>query len=219
MCVSLTAQFPTNYCSRGGENCHNVDTTAFCVTKIHRSIVVDELDTKSRDQKIGISYIYFDYKDYEQQTALKTLASLVKQLLLRVEDIIPNIYALYKTLRARGKKPDLPDLLQALYIASTAFTTTFLVLDALDQCEKGQRRHLLDAIRQLPLHAFRIFATSRPHLQDIDRSFPMAPKIDIIADPGDIETFLTRRVEEKIPQYHNLRSKIVEKLSKSAQRV
>jgi len=142
------------------------------------------------------------------------VASLVKQLVSYVDEILPELYRIYKTLRSRDKSPDLEDLLQALRAASKALRTSFIVFDALDECEKEQRYILLDFVHRLSTSDFKIFATSRPHLRDIEEFFDQKPKIQIVSQTQDIRTYLNKRMDrERSP---GLKSEIVDTLAVSA---
>ena len=142
------------------------------------------------------------------------MASLVKQLVSCVDDVLPELYRIYRTLRSRDKSPELEDLFQALWATSKALRTSFIVFDALDECETDQRYVVLDFIRRLPTSHFKIFATSRPYLRDIEEYFDQNLQIQIVSQPEDIRTYLNKRMDrERSPA---LKSEIVETLSVSA---
>jgi hypothetical protein len=164
----------------------------------------------------AIAYFYFDYKDQASQSATSVVASLARQLASQVEELIPDLYTLYKTLRSRGKSPSLEHHFQALVTASTAFKSSFIILDGLDECSIDQRRYILDIIIRLPCQQFQIFTTSRAHLIEIQDFFRGSPSIEIIADPQDIQRFLNKRVNQELPRYQALKSQIVETITVSA---
>ena len=197
------------------EDCHNV--RPLTLNWYPRSIAIDELESKSESDNFGIAYAYFDYKDQDQQSTLRILASLLKQLASQLDNIIPLLYVYQKTLRSRSKQPELHHHIQALNAAATLFSSTFIILDALDECEVDQRKLLLDAISRL--EGVRVFTTSRPYLRDLEVFFQCAAHIPIRADTLDIQNFLTQKVDERISQYCHLKWKIVETLSISAQGV
>lgn len=203
--------------SRSGKNSDNVrDALKANYLTYFSSIVIDELEAKLVANDIGIAYLYFDYKEKENQTAAGVVASLVRQLISRVDDIIPDLYPLYKTFRSRGKTPELQHLLEALIIVSKSFTCSIIILDALDECDKVQRRSLLQVLRRLTRPTFKIFATSRPHLMDGKDYFNESSSIWIAAESTDIVNFLNTRVNEERPRYRKLKARIIEKISVSA---
>ena len=178
--------------------------------------MIDYIEHNIQGEKVGIAYAYFDYNNQAQQSALNVVASLAKQLVSHVDDILPDLYRIYKALCMRNKSPDLEDFLQALRAASKALQTSFIVFDALNECEPEQRRILLDFIRRLPTSEskFKVFATSRPYLREIEEFFDHTPKIKIISDTQDIKTYLNKRMERE--RSVGLKSEVVETLTINA---
>jgi hypothetical protein len=181
-----------------------------------RSLVIDYIEDNIQGENVGIGYIYFDYKNHAQQSALNILASIVKQLASYVDDVLPELYRIYKTLRSRDKSLDLDDIHQALRVISKVFRTSFIVLDALDDCERGQRWILLDFVGQLSASGFKIFTTSRPYLRDVQEFFDKKPKIDIVSQTQDIRIYMESRLDRELKRSPALKSEIVETLSTSA---
>ena len=164
---------------------------------------------------MGLAYAYLNYKDKIQQTPSNILSSFIKQFASRLDSPVPQLFMLQR-FRLRGKQPELQDLVSCLISLSTLFSTVFLVVDALDECEKSQRRILLNAIKQLSDARFRIFTTCRPYLGDVRRCFKDSPKIFVRADSDDVKNYLRTRLEEEITEYTKLNNQIVESISISA---
>lgn len=144
---------------------------------------------------IGIAYVYIDYQNQVQQSPVNIIASLLKQLALRVEEAIPELQTLHKDFSSRGERPELRNLLHALISVSARFLATFVILDALDQCDENHRATLLGIIKQLTEAQVKVFTTSRPHLREVREFFHNAVNIEITAETRDIETYLRKRLD------------------------
>lgn len=134
-----------------------------------------------------------------------------------------EITSLYQELFAHGKSPDQTQLLSALIAVAESSPESFIILDALDECQDGELARILDEIRILinrcEKSVVKIFATSRPHLGQIYR-LPNDDRLsvttfEIIADPADVETYLTKRLDlvSLAPQ---LKATILEKMTTKA---
>jgi hypothetical protein len=78
------------------------------------------------------------------------------------------------------------------------YPRTVIVLDGLDECEKGQRKMLLgvlDAI--LALAKVKVFIASRP-TQDLERHFDQKQvfRVDTSDNLRDIKTYVTQAIED-----------------------
>ena len=178
--------------------------------------MIDELEIRSQDQGIGLTYIYLDYKDQDRQSPLNIIASFLKQLACRVDEVIPELLSLYKLFRTRGKQPELTHLLEALVSASGHFQSCYVIIDALDECDKKHRIDLLSVIGRLSEANFKVFTTSRPHPHDILRFVENIPTLTIYADTDDIKNFLSVQLDTRLLHHQDLKGKIVTKLSLGA---
>jgi len=184
--------------------------------------VIDELEkTVSTEDIVGLAYVYIDYKDQMQQTALGIISSFLKQLTVRIDSELPEVYDLQKRFRFKGKRPTLVDLINTVIELFHRFTLTFAIFDALDECETKERVKLLEVIDQLTEAGVKVFVTCRPHIRDVRHFFEarQAVWIRIEADTEDIKNFLWIRVEERTNQSPTIKAKIVDKLSLSARGV
>ncbi|KAI5847369.1 hypothetical protein DFP73DRAFT_378339 [Morchella snyderi] len=161
------------------------------------SIVIDHLQSQAYAKNFGIAYIYFSYQDQEQQDPIYVLASLIEQLfrqhqnLSRKIEIINNL----NKLNTKGRNPSINELYNVLLETSRNFDRTFLVFDALDECDPSQRRFLLPLFKRMGEDCFGIFLTSRPY-EDIRNSLHLTMKIEISANREDIGMYIQQRIEE-----------------------
>lgn len=97
----------------------------------------------------------------------------------------------------KGQRPGLRDLLEILTSVAQEFTGVWLFFDALDECQEQQRATLLSSIAQLKNANIKIFATSRPHPEDIRQTFEKAIQLEVSANQADIETFVRSKLVPK----------------------
>jgi hypothetical protein len=191
----------------------------FMLSNISRSLVIDELEARYENQPVGIAYVYFDYKNQEKESMPSVFASLLKQLVVRKDEMTPELLAFYGRFRSRAMQPELSAILQTIVHLSTLFSSTFFILDALDELDEKHLPLLLNSLSQLldGGQKIQIFATSRHHLGTVQNFFKSALSISIRADDGDIKNYLTIKVDENLSESQKaLKSKIVESLSISA---
>ena len=174
-----------------------------------RSLVIDELEARFQNQRVGIAYFYFDYANQDQETTKVVISSLLKQVSSCVS-LTPELVALYSSLKPKSKRPDMSQLVENIVAAATYLSSAFIVLDALDDCLDDELSVLLDTLEELGRHSFRIFVTSRPHLSVQSNFFlPPTVTIPIIADPADVRKFLTQKVKKR----SHLNQKIIDVLT------
>ena len=146
-------------------------------------------------------------------------ASLLKQLVVRKDDLTPELLAFYGKYRSRGLQPELSATLQIIVHLSTLFSSTYFIFDALDELEEKQRPELFKCLSQVleKGHSIRIFGTSRPHLGNVQAFFKSGLSIPIRADSEDIKNYFTIKVNESLSESQViLKNKIVDSLSISA---
>jgi hypothetical protein len=146
--------------------------------------------------------VYCDYNAQLDQTLAAILGCLVQQLAVSAPDtLLPWTEEHYYHNTDTSLLQSIKMALEMLIQACNQFSTTFLVIDALDEAENESVKHrkeLLNAISRLVLSCpnVRIFITSRSHLGDINTAFQYADIIPIRARTGDVERFLVSRLKE-----------------------
>ena len=89
------------------------------------------------------------------------------------------------------------ELQDVLHRVASTFKQCYLVIDALDECDANHRSGLfgiLDSFRHRV--NTRIFASTRPHLPNIDQFFKDTAQIEVTASDSDMQTFLSRLIDE-----------------------
>lgn len=142
--------------------------------------------------------MYCDYKDQAAQTASKLIACLARQIIGRPQVLPQPLAALHKELEQQNRRPSFDELKRLLTALCKHYARTYILVDALDECEAvRERRLLLPVLRSLPSISTRLFVTSRPNNEDIFQSFSKASQIDIIAHEWDLRRYIMERMEER----------------------
>ena len=154
---------------------------------LYRSLVIDRLTNAFKHQNVVVAYFYFDY--YEQGHIAQNyqlddgmIASLLKQLAFKqfaLSKRLPGpILDLHQKMTRQQRPPKHEDLQEALLLTCSEFDRVFVVIDALDECNKSQRNAVLRALSKLcQCSPVSIFITSRPHAEDISKAFKKSHKI------------------------------------------
>lgn len=145
----------------------------------------------------GVAKFYFDYKQQNEQTPVRVISSLAKDLAMQQRNLPDELEKLHDKLEHRGKKPSFDELLNVLISLFSRFERVFLVFDALDECnEKGHRKKLLSLLHTMRAGGAHIFATSRHYPEDIQRPFSGVARIELTATGGDIKKYVLGKIEE-----------------------
>lgn len=184
---------------------------------IQRSTAIDYLQTHFQNQNVAVAYIYFDYKDRENQTAIRVVSALLKQVVSQLETTPQQIQQLYEESIRRAWLPDLTTLVEHLISCVCLFQSVYVVLDALDECEDDQQKDILTLLDELLVRpSVQLMLTSRSHLQRLKQLSVPSLRIDITADERDVRTYLHSRLEhERLSP--DLRNEIVEVISQGAE--
>lgn len=186
---------------------------------LRSSLVIDHLEGQASTANYGVAYIYFGYKEQDQQKPVHVLASLIKQLASQKTYLPTAIEDLYDSQAQQNKRPILEDLYGTLIATSNSFTRVFFAFDALDECHpENQRRELLPLFHRMGSGGFSLFLTSRQHPEDIQISFRNTAKIALLAKEKDIETYIVERINEnsrarRLIQQGNCQTRIISDLA------
>ena len=145
------------------------------------------------------------------------VASLRKQLALTKARLPGPVLDLHQRMTRQQRQPKQADLEEALLLTCSEFDRVFVVIDALDECNKNQRNGVLRALSNLSqCSPVSISITSRPHAEDIWKAFKESHKIEIKAEPSDIKKFVYNKIENSggVDTFDNgFRNLIVEEIS------
>ena len=164
-----------------------------------RSVIINHLLERQRgrpDERLGVGFIYCNYKEQEKQTIQHLTSSILHQLAVQAPEISQTLMDSFKELHQKKIQRPTRDVLAALQIIIPTYHTVYIVIDALDECTEsdGRRSELVQYLKNMPPN-LKILYTSR-ELPDIERLFPDASKLYIHALETDIEKYLKGRIDK-----------------------
>ena len=109
-----------------------------------------------------MAYFYFDFSEVEKQQHEKMIRSLITHLSTQSPSAPRALESLFSSCMNGERQPSTDELLETLRQIVQAFDETFIVLDALDECQ--ERQELLEDIKKIvdwKLEKLHILVTSR----------------------------------------------------------
>src|SRR4051794_25847868 len=154
------------------------------------SLVIDHLTEYFRkSKKTGLAYVYCESSLEQVQTAENLLGSILKQFIRTCPRVPGVVDSLFNTLKGENRQPSLKDACQALQYTTKTYSKTFIIVDALDECQSCERKKFLKVLFDLQKSSrVSIFATSR-HNPDIENCFKHAMYVTIRATREDISLY------------------------------
>jgi hypothetical protein len=183
--------------------------------------VFDNLRHRFELQKVAVLHIYFDYKDRQNQSDVRILSSLLKQLVSQLKIIPSSLAALHDVSIATNTKPGRLTLLGHFIACVGQFESVYILLDAIDECVDREQDQILSLLNDLLSEStLKIMITSRPHLTN--RIYTLSASIlGISINPTDIDddvqTYLISRLREERFLRQDLKNRIVQEISKQAE--
>ncbi|PTD07511.1 Ankyrin-1 [Fusarium culmorum] len=160
---------------------------------ITTAITVEHLYSTFRDNPtVGVAYVYCSYQKRDQQKPQDLFTSLLKQLALSMSPFPKAMYELHEKNHNGRERPSFEDIVATLCKVVNAFSTTFIVIDALDEHDSWDT-FLSDVIVLRKRTTANIFITSRPRptLPDELKGCLMH---DIQADEEDVALYINQRM-------------------------
>ena len=186
-------------------------------------------------EDVSISFAYCDYKDRTNQTTVRLISSLVKQIALQQKDMPEEVVKLYTDHDNGQSSLSLADYLNLLSSFPDSFRRSFILIDALDENFTNEDEEdvlqlpLLDKLLKLQKqgsasNGYTLFFTSREN-HVIQERLAGSSRLDIRAADSDIESYIRSRIADpsqfgfanKIREDVKLTNDIVDKLTKKAQ--
>lgn len=161
--------------------------------------MIDHLQGKAQTESYGVAYIYFNYKEQDRQSLVHVLSSLVKQFACQIPYLPKEIEGLYGRLEPQQQRPTPEELYETLVKVTgvTYFARTFVVCDALDECDQeSQRRQLLPLFHRMGGNGISLLLTSREYPEDIQHSLRDSAKMRLRAQDEDITNYIKRKIAE-----------------------
>jgi len=148
------------------------------------------------------AYFFFDGRDSQKDFQLhdKLIRSLIWQFSLKCEGTVPKVLVnLYARCGNGHQEPTLDDLQNALQRILHGFSSTFIILDALDECT--EREKILNWIQTFILQkdinlGLHLIVTSRPE-QEIEDKFKSYHYLDLVeeSENHDLVAYLNYQLQ------------------------
>ena len=166
------------------------------------SIVIEHLWSRFRnDPNVGIAYLYCNFRRQQEQKPVDLLASLLKQLLQRRSPVPESFTSLYRHHSDERTRPSFDEVSIVLNSVVHDHTRTFIIIDALDECQvsDGDHRRFLSEIFSLQVKTgANFFATSR-FIPEVTKHFEGSISIEIRASDYDVQRYLDGRMTRLRP--------------------
>lgn len=172
------------------------------------------------ESKLGLGYMYCDYKDQKQHTTENILNTVIKQLLALLPEMPEAILKVYKKRVSQNKSLSSTEANSFLHITCAHFSRVYVCLDALD--ELSDLRGLLESLNERP-SSMQLFVTGRPHIREtIQKYLKEEQNIYIEAHGSDIPRYIEHEIGgpndiEPDAMDEKLRMEILEKIVDSAE--
>lgn len=208
-----------------GELTPHSSLSSLITEKGFSSVIIDHLQDRVIHTGGRVLYFYFDYRQQSEQTPLKILATLLKQLIATYQGVPEGASKLFEHVVSGKDLPSWTLLVDAFIGICAQSEEVFLVLDAMDECDEHKNRsHILDLLECLEEQSqLRILITSRSYPSDIKEAFAEYPEVVIQAPDSDIHTFLSgmilnsRRTWVKRAINGELRERIIREIAGQSQ--
>jgi hypothetical protein len=158
--------------------------------------MIDNISNTASRVDLPFAYFYFDYQDQQAQTPTMVLSSILRQLLERLPEVPKSVHDLFDSISSKGDLP-LHECERLLLDIVRDHPGTYIIIDALDECEDAKHRKLLlQTMERLSQQGnCRVLAASRPHVHDVEVSFPNAMRLDIQAQQDDLRSYLYQQLQ------------------------
>ncbi|KAK1655916.1 hypothetical protein BDP81DRAFT_456712 [Colletotrichum phormii] len=146
--------------------------------------------------RVGIAYTYCNFKDTERQDCHDLLSSLAKQLAQSLSTIPPRLEELYSTHQKRNTFRSKQETIEMLQTIASCYDRVFVVIDALDECERNARLDFLPEVFRLQqVSQVNIFATIRDIPEIIQAAeFANSIAVEIRATEEDVMRYVSGRM-------------------------
>jgi hypothetical protein len=153
----------------------------------------------------------------EAQTGDYVVRALLKQLLLPLDSIPRDLEAAYYEYLSRLKTPDQAFFLRHLLSTAATFSSTYILLDALDECTRQTLDNVVTLIRQFQDVRIKIFCTFRPILVDLGAQLNISTIHTISAHDEDIRNYLSIRLNKEWRHNPRFMQQIIDRLAEGAE--
>jgi hypothetical protein len=158
------------------------------------SIVVDYLCTKyENDNRIGIAYLYCNFRRQDEQKPVNMLSSVLKQFIQGFPSVPENVKSLYEHHKDKQTRPSFGEVVKELYSVVGDYSMCFIIIDALDECQVshgGGQKFASEIFNLQAKVGVNILATSRIIPEIIKMFKGKCASLEIRASDDDVRRYL-----------------------------
>ena len=162
--------------------------------QVSRSAVVNELHLKTQFEPHVVAYYYCDYADQNTLVSRSIIGSLLQQLLYNIQlssELADRIRHVFADDNASPTQQEFRDILIAMM---SVISSSFLVIDGLDECDKEVRRDVLSLINwtiEQKVSVVRVYVSSQSDIQILN-ALATCPRISVSSEmlSCDIATYV-----------------------------
>ncbi len=160
------------------------------------SVVVNHIIEYIGGRRSAVVYIYCEYANAQTFSVENLLGSMVRQLVTQTSDA-DTVAELLKFVKQTAKNRNLTneELSSCVEDLSKKFDVVYILVDALDECPEIVRGTLLTRLQNFSEKNMRVFLTSRPDVNVIER-IPPAVRAEISATDNDITAFVESKIDK-----------------------
>lgn len=161
-----------------------------------RSLVVDHLRDDLSHHNAVVAHLYCNYREHEEQSAEKMIASLLKQLTISNPNIPQAVAELHRKFGQQKRQPLQQDFEQTFLLMCEHYKRIFIIIDALDECDATHKKGLLKFLNLIQRKSsVRIMVTSRLFPDNVLRHLDTACSINISAHETDLRKYILQEID------------------------
>lgn len=187
------------------------------------SAVVDDITRRYVPSEMTVTaYVYCNFRRKEVQTVEHFLSSLIKQTARALAQNPDSVTKLYEENKRNGTIPSALDLSDVLTSILGSFSTVFVLVDALDECDAESRFALLSVLVDLQKKTpatLKLFFILRP-VPEIEERFCDAFICEIRAVSEDIYCYVYHQLFQILIYIIGiLKDRIISKIARAVNRI
>ena len=126
------------------------------------TITQDVLSNYQSEPTIAVAYFYFDFNDSDKQRTEKLIRSLIVQLSAQCLHLPASLQLAYSRSQNGQNQLTVEDLRTLLHQVLESFNSTYILLDALDECtDREDLLEFMEALVDWNVNDLHVLATSR----------------------------------------------------------
>lgn len=161
-----------------------------------RSLVVDHLRDNLSHHNTVVAHVYCNYREHEEQSAEKMIASLLRQLAISSPEIPQAVAELHRKFGQQKRQPLQQDFEQAFLLTCEYYERIFIVIDALDECDATHKKGLLEFLSLIQSRpSVRVLVTSRSFSENFLKHLNAACSTNIGAHETDLRKYILQEID------------------------